>query len=452
MNQETYRTTPLATSKMPPGIPYIVGNEAAERFSFYGMRGILVIFMTKYLLDAAGKPAFMSDEEAKYYFHLFEAGAYLCSIIGGLLADAFLGKYRTIMYLSLVYCLGHVALAADETRLGLGVGLILIAIGGGGIKPCVSAHVGDQFGSQNQHLVSRVFSWFYFAINFGAFFSIMITPSLLENYGPRIAFGLPGVLMFLATLVFWLGRNRYVHIPAGGWKSVQEALSPEGRRVLLNLVPLYVLIAAFWSLYDQSGSAWVLQAEDLDRNFLGRNWLAGEVQAANPIFILIFIPIFSYVVYPLMGRLFEVTPLRKIGVGMFLAAASFAIAAVIESWIMKGEKPHALWQVLAIAVLTAGEILVSITGLEFSYTQAPPRMKSFVMALYMMSIAAGNLFTALVNKFMIRDDGTSRLHGADYYWFFAGLMVVTAVVFVIYSTFYKGRTYLQDESPAQAGP
>jgi POT family proton-dependent oligopeptide transporter len=87
---------------MPPGIPYIVGNEAAERFSFYGMRAILVIFMTQYLLGADGKPGTMTEPEATSYFHLFESAAYFCSILGGQLADSLLGKYRTIIYLSLV--------------------------------------------------------------------------------------------------------------------------------------------------------------------------------------------------------------------------------------------------------------------------------------------------------------------------------------------------------------
>jgi proton-dependent oligopeptide transporter, POT family len=448
MDREQYRTAPLPIATMPPGIPFIVGNEAAERFSFYGMRGILVVFMTKYLLDATGERAPMSDEEAKYYFHLFEAAAYLCSVFGGLLADVFLGKYRTIIYLSIVYCLGHVALAADETRLGLAVGLSLIAVGSGGIKPCVSAHVGDQFGSENQHLVSRVFSWFYFAINFGAFFSMMITPWLLDRYGPRYAFGLPGVLMFLATLVFWLGRNRYVHIPAGGIRSVQEALGPEGRSVLLNLVPLFVFVAAFWSLFDQPGSAWVLQAEQLDRNMLGTNWRSEEIQAVNPVFILLFIPLFSYVIYPIVGRVVTITPLRKVGTGLFIASASFAIVALVQVWIDQGETPSAWWQVLATAVLTAAEVLVSITCLEFSYTQAPPKMKSFVMALYMLSVSAGNLFTALVNKFMISADGTNRLEGASYYWFFTILMFATAAAFVVFSTFYRGKTYLQDQAAA----
>ncbi len=455
MSQAGYRTSPLPSPNMPSGIPYIVGNEAAERFSFYGMRSILVIYMTTILRNRAGETAPMSEVEAKYYFHLFEAGAYLFPILGGLLADVLWGKYRTIILLSLVYCLGHVALAADETRLGLAVGLSLIAVGAGGIKPCVSAHVGDQFGRQNQHLVSRVFGWFYFAINLGAFASTILTPILLKHVGPAVAFGVPGVLMFLATLIFWLGRHEFVHIPAGGPQAITEAFSPEGRRAIFNLVPLYLFVAVFWSLYDQSASAWVLQAQKMDRVWLGHDWLSSQIQAINPILILTFVPLFSYVVYPAIGKIFPLTPLRKVGIGLFLTVAAFSLSALIETEIHARQAvelppPNISKQLVAYLVLTAAEVLVSITCLEFSYTQAPKRMKSFIMSLYLLSVSAGNLLTAMVNKFMMRNDGSSRLEGAAYYWFFTVLMLVAAVIFVGFATRYRGQTYIQDEGDGVA--
>ena len=162
-----YRTAPLAETGLPEGIPYIIGNEAAERFSFYGMRAILVVFMTQHLVNAAGQPDHMSADEAKGWFHLFVSAVYFTPLLGALLSDGLLGKYRTIIILSLVYTLGHFALSLDDTRVGLAIGLGLIALGAGGIKPCVSAHVGDQFSRVNNHLLPRVFGWFYFAINLG---------------------------------------------------------------------------------------------------------------------------------------------------------------------------------------------------------------------------------------------------------------------------------------------
>src|SRR5262249_13873058 len=155
----------------------------------------------------------MTHSQAMYWYHLFMSGVYFFPIAGALLADSVLGKYRTIFWLSLVYCAGHAALAMDDTRLGLAIGLSLISIGSGGINPCVSATVGDQFGAQNQHMLEKVYSWFYFSINFGAFFSTLLTPWLLDNFGAAWAFGVPGVLMALATLIFWLGRYKFAHLP-----------------------------------------------------------------------------------------------------------------------------------------------------------------------------------------------------------------------------------------------
>ena len=223
-----YHTSPRASKSMPNGIPYIIGNELAERFSFYGMKCILMIFMTKHLMDSSGQANLMSDNEATYWYHVFTSAVYYTPFFGAILSDAFFGKYRTILALSIVYCLGHFALALDETRLGLMVGLSLISIGAGGIKPCVSAHVGDQFGRTNSHLLEKVFSWFYLSINLGAFVSTMLTPILLAKFGSQVAFGVPGVLMLLATIVFWMGRKVFIHIPPGGMKFLKEVFSKIG--------------------------------------------------------------------------------------------------------------------------------------------------------------------------------------------------------------------------------
>src|SRR2546427_6332033 len=162
MARSEYLTAPLKTDKMPPGVLFIVGNEAAERFSYYGMNSILVPFMTKYLVDAQGRPDLMTEPQANGWYHSFVFWVYFLPVLGGFLADAVLGKYRTILILSVVYCFGHLALALDHTRLGLVIGLGLVALGAGGIKPCVSSNVGDQFGASRQHLLPRVITWVYF--------------------------------------------------------------------------------------------------------------------------------------------------------------------------------------------------------------------------------------------------------------------------------------------------
>jgi proton-dependent oligopeptide transporter, POT family len=447
-----YLTAPVQSTRIPKGIPYIVGNEAAERFSYYGMRAILVIFMTKHLMTGDGQPDLMSEEEAKFYFHRWSSALYFFPFLGAILSDAFLGKYRTIISLSLVYCLGHFALALDSTRFGLAIGLTLIAIGAGGIKPCVSAHVGDQFGASNQHLLPRVFGWFYFAINLGSAISTLLIPLLLKWFGPHVAFGVPGLFMLLATWCFWMGRNKFVHIPAGGMAFVRETFSKEGFKSVSRLIIIYVFVAVFWSLYDQTASAWVIQAEKMDRRWLGVDWLSEQIQAINPILILLFIPLFSYVIYPAIDKFFPLTPLRKMSIGFFLTVPSFLIPAWIESQIAQGLQPNIVWQVLAYVVITAAEVMVSITSLEFSYTQAPKKMKSLIMGIYYMSVSIGNAFTSFVNHFIQNPDGTVKLVGADYYLFFAGLMLLAAVIFIFVALAYKEKTHIHDEIPPDVLP
>ena len=440
-----YKQAPVATTSLPTGIPFIIGNEAAERFSYYGMRAILVVFMTQHLMNASGQMDVMNEEEAKAYFHLFVSAVYITPLFGALLADGFLGKYRTIIVLSLVYCLGHFALALDDTLMGLLIGQSLIALGAGGIKPCVSAHVGDQFGSSNQHLLGRVFGWFYFAINLGAFISMLVTPWLLSQYGAHVAFAVPGVLMLLATIVFWLGRYRFVHIPPGRKHFINESLSRIGLKTLGKLALIYLFVAMFWALFDQTGSSWVLQAQKMDRELLGFEILPSQIQAANPLLIMLLVPLFSYVVYPSLNKVIELTALRKMAIGLFLTSVAFAIPTWIQIQLDAGLSPPIGWQLLAYLLLTSAEVMVSITCLEFSYTQAPKTMKSFIMAFYMLSVAAGNLFTGAVNYFIQNDDGSNQLAGADYFWFFTLLMLITSVIFLFVIRNYSEQTYLQDE-------
>jgi POT family proton-dependent oligopeptide transporter len=445
-NNQTYRTAPLVTGKLPSGIPFIIGNEGAERFSYYGMRAILIVFMTQYLLDADGAAAMLSEDEAKGWFHLFVSAVYFTPFFGALIADGLLGKYRTIILLSLVYCLGHLALAVDHTRLGLALGLGLIALGAGGIKPCVSSHVGDQFGQSNEHLLARVFGWFYFSINLGAFLSMLATPWLLKHYGASMAFAVPGILMFIATMTFWSGRHRFVHIPAGGMRFVRDVLSGEGLKTLGRLCLIYAFVAIFWALFDQTGSSWVLQAGHMDRLVFSYEILPSQMQAANPLLVMLLIPLFSYVIYPALDRVFPLTELRKISIGMFITVIAFAIPTWIQVQIDAGLHPHISWQLLAYIVLTGAEVMISITCLEFSYTQAPKSMKSFVMAFFMLSISAGNLFTSTVNFFIQNKDGSSKLAGADYFLFFTGLMLLTAIIFAVASQFYQGKRHIHKEA------
>jgi POT family proton-dependent oligopeptide transporter len=279
--------------------------------------------------------------------------------------------------------------------------------------------------------------------------STILTPVLLDQWGPAVAFGTPGVFMLLATIIFWLGRKKFVHIPpARPGPYLRELFKREHLRALLNLLILVPFATIYWSLWNQNFYGWVAQAKQMDRHVLGHELLPSQIQAVNPIFVLCFLPIFSYVVYPLAGRFFRITPLRKFGAGLFANALAFSIVWLAQRWIDAGQTPSVLWQVLAFVPLTAGEVLLSVTHLEFSYTQSPKTMKSLVMCLYLGSIALGNVLAARVN-FMI-ESGSLSLPGAAYYWFFLKIMLVTSVLFILVSHFYRGKTYIQDEAEAGA--
>jgi len=722
MGKTKYLTAPVPSDKTPAGIPYILGNELGERFSFYGMRCILVFFMTHLLLNSAGELAPMTNEQSKVWFHLFVSAVYFTPLIGALISDIWLGKYRTILIFSILYCFGFAALAFNHTRAGLITGLVLIAIGSGMIKPCVSANVGDQFGKKNKHLMAKMYSWFYFAINLGAFASTMLIPILLDKYNATVAFGVPAALMVAATITFWMGRKKFVHIPRGGLTFVKECFSGEGLRTIGKLAIIYLFVVPFWAMFDQMDSSWMLQAEKMDRMWLGREWLPTQIVSANPLLIMALIPIFSYAIYPAIHKVFPLTALRKIGLGLFVAALSFVVPAWVESQVTGGDvfkcssrsavsdlepirlldgktdgtgwssgkfdanepqeivirlrerrawtinrvaidaattlsgdeiiakldelamdklrqltelrqsgeasqgeidelakevellggavrqakkaagnqngragaadaaravaakimgevgqgtewldnrnyrpkevsvfgadfggklipkllpelsdeekkevadpeaylaengwellasgavadgeesvefefeavdathvlvlvksnygvdrvkigevrvltseampeqsrrfaadvwpnvaavgfKPSVGWLFLAYIILTAAEVMVSITCLEFSYTQAPKKMKSFIMAVFLLSISLGNAFTALVNEFIQNSDGTSKLAGPSYFWFFVIVMAVTAVLFIPVAARYKVKDHIQDEATEEA--
>lgn len=467
--------------KYPSSVPYIIGNEAAERFSFYGMRSILATFLVAQFFNPTLNPALQSVAEAKanQSTHFFVTLAYTMPFIGGLVADWFTGKYKIILYISILYCFGHLCLALFDTNLdGFTVGLILIAVGAGGIKSCVSANVGDQFDKTNQSLMSKVYGWFYFSINAGSVVATVLIPWIYANHGAQWAFGIPGILMALATIIFFSGRNKYVKVPPGGInknnfvfislyalfnagkKKKGESLldvakgkfSPskvDGVKAVYRVMAVFIFVPIFWAMWDQNLSEWVLQAEKLDRHinlgFVDFTILAGQVQTANPIFLLSFIPLFTYFVYPWFDKIgIKTTPLRRFGTGLALTALSFVIIAFVQMRVDAGEHPSVWWQIFAYVILSAAEVMVSITGLEYAYTQAPKSMKSTMTAIWLLTVAAGNLFDALVNGNIAEGGFFSQFVGANFYWLFVGICSAFLVVFMFVSPRLKERSYIDE--------
>ena len=504
--------TPLATTPIPRQIRYIIGNEGCERFSFYGMRNILTVFLVTSLLQHL--PEADRAGAAKHVFHTFVIGVYFFPLLGGWLADRFLGKYHTIFWFSLVYCAGHLCLALFESsRPGFYTGLCLIALGSGGIKPCVAAFVGDQFDQTNKHRAKLVFDAFYWIINFGSFFASLLMPIFLRSFGGAIAFGIPGALMFLATLIFWLGRKRYVLVPpappdphsflrvartalasgrpglalaavgmgvalvafvlvpsfgfvvsfcsalvaliafggAGVWLQLENARgrhpdeAVEGVRTVLRVLVLFFLVTPFWSLFDQKASTWVLQADAMTKP----SWFqSSQMQALNPLLVMLLIPFNNLVLYPTLKRFgLEMTALRRMTAGIAFSGLAWIVVGGMQVMLDGGHAFSITWQVLPYALLTLGEVLVSATGLEFAYSQAPPAMKGALMAFWNLSVTVGNLWVLVVNAAVknvtVTDFIASTGFGVTAFqmFFFAGFAFVAALAFGLVAKRYQVVDY-----------
>ena len=520
-----------AAARLPRQIPYIIGNEACERFSFYGMRNILVQFLVSSVL-LAYLPEAERELAAKDVFHSFVIGVYFFPLLGGWLSDRFFGKYDTVLWFSLVYCAGHACLAMfDSDRTGFYTGLFLIALGSGGIKPLVVSFVGDQFTRENKSLAKIVFDYFYWTINFGSFFASLLMPLFLRSYGPAVAFGIPGILMGVATLVFWLGRKQYVRVPpsrgedpdsfgnvartalatkvegqgnpgtlvAGAGAAIAVAMllcwalkpafwpedfgfvisaclalgvliafggigismqlerargqhadaAVDSVRAVLRILIVFALTTPFWSLFDQKASTWVLQGKQMVvphddwwwPSFLVKE--ASQMQALNPLLVMLFIPFNNAVLYPALKRIgLEPTALRRMGTGIALAGLAWIVAALIQLEIDTGAPVSLGWQILPYAILTLGEVLVSATALEFAYSQATGAMKGVIMAFWYLTSTFGSLWVLITNA-GVRNEavmghiaGTGLSENAFLMFFFAAFAFVAAAAFALYARGY----------------
>jgi proton-dependent oligopeptide transporter, POT family len=513
---------------MPYQLRYIIANEGCERFSFYGMRNILKPFLTATLLVQAPDPS----GAAKDVFHTFVFGVYFFPLLGAWLADRLFGKYNTILWFSLIYCVGHGCLALFEDNItGFYTGLFLIALGAGGIKPLVASFMGDQFDQRNKHLAKVAFDAFYWIINFGSFFASLLMPLLLDD--PKWAFGIPGILMFVATVAFWIGRRHYVIVepappsPHSFTRVVRSALvarGPDGARwglvvalagvVLsvaslgllfwLDIVPVcgivlvtlltfggigtsmqlerarglhpddavdgvrsvlrvlivFALITPFWSLFDQKATEWIDQGRLMDKPFIDL-WFTSftlheaQMQAFNPALVMILIPLNNLVLFPALRRLgWEPTPLRKMATGIALAGCAWVVTAVFQILLEGGGSLSILWQLAPYLLLTLAEVLVSATGLEFAYSQAPMAMKGVIMSFWNLSVSIGNIWVLLVNAGIrnqtvlaaIEDTGMSTT--TFLMFFFAGFAFLAAIAFKLYARRYRMLDMYRHTGPA----
>jgi len=357
----------------PKSVFIIVGNEFCERLSYYGMKAILGIYLHKKL--------HLSEDTSTVIYHSFAMLCYFTPIFGAMIADQLLGRFKTIVYISMLYVIGHLikTLAAIPT-LGIPplefslIGLALIAIGTGGIKPCVSAFGGDQFKlPEQERQLQTFFSVFYFSINAGSLIGTALTPYLREDvacFGEdtcySLAFGVPAILMAVATVIIIMGKPLYKMVPPQGsiltrvfgsiyyalkgkcsgvpadhWmdsaKDKYDSQLVEDVKCLLRVLVLYIPLPIFWALYDQTGSRWTFQATRMN-GMLGSigKIKPDQMQVINPLLILFLLPLFDRVIYPAFAKCgMLVKPLQRMTVGGILTGGAFFVSGFLELEMMK---------------------------------------------------------------------------------------------------------------------
>jgi len=279
-------------------------------------------------------------------------------------------------------------------------------------------------------------------------------------------------LMAIATFVFWLGRKRYIMVPpsretksAGffkvSWYALTSKRQPgqsfwdpararftaqevDAAKSVAPILGLFLLIPPFWAMFDQTNSTWVLQGYKMTSvNIFGWKFGAEEMQSMNPLLVMILVPVMTWGIYPLVGRL--ASPLRRMASGMFLGAASFLVVAWIQRQIDAGHQLSIMWQTLPYVILTIAEVLTSTTGLEFAFREAAPEMKSLIMSFFLLTVSVGDLLVAVLTKILSRAGNEAGSISAGRFVLYAEITFVVAIVFTIATMFYRYR----DKSAAE---
>jgi amino acid/peptide:H+ symporter len=501
------------SQRHPPAIWFFFWGEFAERASFYGMRAILPLYLTSVLG--------YSDADGGERYYWFKMAAYFLPLLGGIVADRWLGRYWTIVGFSVPYVLGHFVLGI-ESRFWCMVALFaLLAPGTGVIKPNISSLLGETYDQQRPGQDSlRVsgFQYFYFAINIGALISMFAVPIIRDKYGYATAFQFPAWLMVGALAIFALGKpfyakettgrektpaerqeqnatlglffvivslllwylaykfradmvplvSRYMFdIPPGAYWALLAAFAvaivagaikvysmftPDMRATLSRLFGVFGLIGLWWVAYEHNDSIWVFFARDYmhnhDTTFTVPTWLpewlgggvlyepkADAYQYVNSLFVLIFIPLFNVLFRAVDPDMKVFTSVRKILIGFVLTAASSGVMTYAAYLTNGGTvKVSALWMVLALIVLTAGEVLVYGTMLDLSYAAAPKSMKGFITACFLLTNTLGNFINSVLiptygGSLNVAPEERGALSPVQFFAMSAGIVLVSAVAF-----------------------
>ncbi len=319
----TNETNPQVPTGHPTGFWFFFWGEFAERCSYYGMRAILALYMT----DKLG----ISKEDAGTYMSLFIAACYFLPLLGGYIADNYLGKYWTIVSFSIPYVLGQI-LVGIENEYVLFVALCLLAMGSGVIKPNISTLMGltyDQQRPGQDKLRSNAFSWFYFSINVGAALSQFALPYVRSKYDSyQIAFLIPAGFMTLALAIFAAGKPYYAKETI-----VRTRSTPEERalkwQILRRILGLFLLVMFFWAIFDQAASTWIFFADTyMNCEIFGMEIAPDAIQGFNPVFILCFLPLSVIFFNWLANQGIKIRATDKMVIGFILTACCMGIMSL----------------------------------------------------------------------------------------------------------------------------
>lgn len=368
-------------TKFPKATWPILITELAERFSYYGIKTVLVLYLTKELM--------FNKADGKSIYHAFSMTSYFTGVIGAMIADSWLGKYRTIAYTLFVYCLSEIILTlmsvdtiGQRSPIGPLISLFAMGIASGNIKPCLAAFGGDQFGKEQENILELFFAMFYASVNVGAVLCMWFVPMIrtdVQCFGRDcypVVFAVNALLIIISTLSLVVGKRTYTlkdpdgNVTARVFKIIGHALRNKFRHIrpphlhhcshwldyasdqyeqkeindiklLLRVLKMYIPLPVFWALFDQQGSSWILQAEQMDGDLGGYTLRSDQIQALNPILVLILIPLYDGVIYPIFERCqMPLSALKKMTGGLILAALAFVICALVQIQIQTiGEAP-----------------------------------------------------------------------------------------------------------------
>jgi proton-dependent oligopeptide transporter, POT family len=368
----------------PKGLAVLFLTEMWERFSYYGMRALLVYYMIKQLM--------FTQAEASQIYGLYTGLVYLTPFFGGILADRVIGQRRAVILGAALMAIGHFLMAFQSLFFPA---LLFLILGNGAFKPNISTQVGNLYAPGDPRR-DRAFSIFYVGINLGAFFSPLVCGTLGELYGWHYGFSAAGVGMVAGLLIYlrgqaWLAPDNLMIRKRAEDRALPTITSQEKGRVW-SLVAICLISVAFWAAYEQQGNTIALWADtNTNRYIFGWEFPASWFQALNPAFVFLLTPMITFFWTRQSSKRKEPSAVSKMAIGCFLLASGFVVM-VPAAWLYAADSTPVsmLWLVLFTLLGTVGELYLSPVGLSLVTKLSPARMVSMMMGVWFLSAFVGN--------------------------------------------------------------